>query len=257
MSYNFANKVAVVTGGLSGIGLATSVALLRNGAKVIVGDLLHAEDIDPIMNNIHKKVPGHSHNLKFLRTDIGTYQDNVNLIDFAFDEFKELDYVVANASMINTTALGADETIEQFNEVVKVNLAGTFALNKLALNYWAEFNKLGSIVNVGSIIAQSAIPGLTNLCAAKGGIHAMTRTLALEYAPLGIRINEVVPGYVNTPLLKLFLGIREIDELIDKHPLGRIGEPEEIANAILFLLSDQANFITGSSLVVDGGYTVQ
>ncbi|RCK55716.1 Glucose 1-dehydrogenase 2 [Candida viswanathii] len=254
MPYNFANKVAVVTGGISGIGLSTTIKLLRCGAKVVIGDYRHESDVDPILNSIRSEVP-ENHNFKFLRTDVGNYQDNVNLVDFALDEYKDLNFAVANAAIAQRLVPGADDAIEQFTKVIDVNLNAVFALNKLAINYWQEFNKTGTIVNVSSILGMVGTKSLANHCAAKGGVNMLTKALALDYADRGIRINSVCPGFVRTPLLAD--SDFDIDELIEKHPIGRLGDPEEIANAIAFLLSDDASFITGTSLVVDGGYTAQ
>ena len=184
------------------------------------------------------------------------FEDNTNLVDFTLDEHKGLNFVVANAGMINTTCLGADETFDEFKRVIDVNLNGLFALNKLAIKYWEEFEKPGNIVNVGSILSYVGNPGLANYTASKGGVKLLTQTLAIEYAKKGIRVNSVNPAYIKTPLLDA-LEKKVYDELVLRHPIGRLGEPEEIADAIAFLLSDEASFITGISLLVDGGYTAQ
>ncbi|KAI5964928.1 hypothetical protein CANMA_003438 [Candida margitis] len=262
MSYNFLNKVAVVTGGLSGIGRSTTIKLLRQGAKVIIGDLAHEQEIDSILNTINKSAPDCDvhHNLRFLRTNIGVYQDNINLVDFALDEYKTIDYVVANAVTImkGFTATAAEETTEDFNRVINVNLGGIFALNKLCINYWKEFNYRGSIVNIGSISGPKVIePGSLGLSCGKSGIHTLTRSMAKDYGALGIRINEVCPGLIKTQSLESFLqsGQYGYDQVVAQCPVKRIGDSDEVANAVCFLLSDEASYITGASLNVDGGYS--
>lgn len=259
MSYNFLNKVALVTGGLSGIGLSTTIKLLRQGAKVIIGDLAHEQEIDSVLNQINKLAPESKfhHNLRFLRTDIGVWQDNINLVDFALDEYKTIDYVVANAAtMRNTTSAEDKPTIDDFNEVVNVNLGGTYALNRLCINYWEEFNLRGSIVNVGSIFGRKVIdPRLIGLSCSKSGIHTLTRSMAMKYVSSDIRINEVRPGFIKTPMLKAILGLDELKKVIARIPMKKVGDGDDVANVICFLLSVEANYITGASIAVDGGYS--
>ncbi|EGW35549.1 (R)-2-octanol dehydrogenase [Spathaspora passalidarum NRRL Y-27907] len=255
MSYNFANKIAIVTGGLSGIGLSTTIKLLQLGAKVVIGDITAENKVDSILNTIKKASPS-NHDIRYLHTDVASFDANKDLVDLTLDEYKGLDFVVANAGMISSSKPGADQTWEEFKRVIDVNLNGVFALNKLAINYWEEFGKKGNIVNVGSILSFVGNPGLANYCSSKGGLKLLTQTLAIEYGKKGIRVNSVNPAYIKTPLLDI-LDRKVYDELVLRHPIGRLGEPEEIADAIAFLLSDNASFITGHSLLVDGGYTAQ
>lgn len=259
MSYNLANKIAIVTGGLTGIGLATTIKLLKQGSKVIVGDFLHEHEIDTVLNHIHKQVPENNRNIKFLRINIANYQDNVNLVDFALDEYLDLHYVVTNTAITTTTAIASNktETIDQFKDVIDTNLNGVFALNKLAINYWEEFHKPGSIVNVSNILGLTTTKGLTSYRVCQGGVQSLTQSLALPYANKDIRLNSVIPGYVEISPMLGQINQHIATTAIKQHPMARLGNPDEIANAIAFLLSDEASFVNGASLVVDGGYSAQ
>ncbi|KGU29165.1 hypothetical protein MGK_03869 [Candida albicans P57055] len=259
MSYNLANKIAIVTGGLTGIGLATTIKLLKQGSKVIVGDFLHEHEIDTVLNHIHKQVPENNRNIKFLRINIANYQDNVNLVDFALDEYSDLHYVVTNTAITTTTATASNktETIDQFKDVIDTNLNGVFALNKLAINYWEEFHKPGSIVNVSNILGLTTTKGLTSYRVYQGGVQSLTQSLALAYANKDIRLNSVIPGYLKISPMLGQINQHIATTAIKQHPMARLGNPDEIANAIAFLLSDEASFVNGASLVVDGGYSAQ
>ncbi|KAK6462676.1 (R)-2-octanol dehydrogenase [Scheffersomyces coipomensis] len=253
MSYNFLNQVAVVTGGLSGIGLATTIKLLQNGAKVIVGDITAENKVGAILDSI-KKASG-SKDVKFIRTDVTNYKANQELVSYAVDQYKDLNLVFANAGIV-TPNEGAEIPYEEWEKVINTNLTGVFSLNKEAINYWLKNNKKGNIVNTGSILSFVGNPGLAHYCASKGGVKLLTQTLAIEYAKKGIRINSVNPAYIDTPLLRV-LPKDVYDALAAKHPIGRLGTSEEVANVVAFLLSDQATYVNGTSVLVDGAYTAQ
>jgi len=258
MSYNLLNQVAVVTGGLSGIGLATTIKLLQNGAKVIVGDITAEHKVASILDSIKQK-SGSDH-VKFLRTDVTNYEANKKLVDYAVLEYKDLNLVFANAGIVGGNdapdVAGADIPYAEWEKVLSVNLNGVFSLNKEAINYWTKNNKRGNIVNTGSILSYVGNPGLAHYCSSKGGVKLLTQTLAIEYASKGIRINSVNPAYIDTPLLDVLP--RDVyAALAAKHPIGRLGTPEEVANVVTFLLSDQATYVNGASILVDGAYTAQ
>ncbi|KAK6203101.1 (R)-2-octanol dehydrogenase [Scheffersomyces amazonensis] len=255
MSYSsLVNKVAVVTGGLSGIGLATSIKLLQNGVKVIIGDITAEEQAKEILSQIKEK--SGSQNVKFYRTDVSNYEDNKKLIDYAVEQYKDLNLVFANAGILRMHP-GAEIPYEEWEKVLRVNLNGVFSLDKEAINYWLKNNKKGNIVNTGSVASYvTGGDGLAHYSASKGGVKLLTQTLAVEYASKGIRINSVNPGAIETAIMA---GVPENfkADSIAKHPIGRLGKPEEIANVVAFLLSDEASFVVGASYIVDGGYTAQ
>ncbi|KAK6198913.1 (R)-2-octanol dehydrogenase [Scheffersomyces amazonensis] len=253
MSYNFLNQVAVVTGGLSGIGLATTIKLLQNGARVIVGDITAENKVGSILESIKQK--SGNENVKFLRTDVTNYEANKKLVSYAVEQYKDLNLVFANAGIVLPHA-GAEIPYEEWEKVINTNLNGVFSLNKESINYWLKNNKKGNIVNTGSILSYVGNPGLAHYCASKGGVKLLTQTLAIEYAAKGIRVNSVNPAYIATPLLDV-LDKPVYDALAAKHPIGRLGTPEEVANVVTFLLSDQATYVNGASVLVDGAYTAQ
>ncbi|KAK6459319.1 (R)-2-octanol dehydrogenase [Scheffersomyces xylosifermentans] len=252
MSYNFSDKVAVITGGLSGIGLATAVKLLKNGAKVVIGDITSDSKVDGLLETI--KNQSGSNDVKFLHTDVTSTDEVQALVTYAIKEFRDLDFVFANAGITDNVE-SRKVSLDKWTNTLDANLNGVFRLNKAAINYWIETNKKGSIVNTGSIMSFISNPGQADYAASKAGLKALTQTLALEYAKKGIRVNSVNPGFTDTPMLS---GLPQSPEELGKtHPMGRVAQPEEIANVVAFLLSDEASFVTGASILVDGAYTAQ
>lgn len=254
MSYNFTKKVAVVTGGLSGIGLATALKCLQLGAKVVISDIKPAENAELVLKLIEKKFPD-KRNIYYKFADSSKAEDNENLVKSTIDRFGVLDFVFANAGIADFKT-AVEMTAMEWKKVIDLNLNGVFYLNHSIINYWIKNNKKGVIVNNGSIHSYVGRVGLSHYSASKGGVKLLTKALALEYAAKGIRINSVNPAYIKTPLIE-FLPPDELKKLKNLHPIGRLGEPEEIANVVAFLFSDESSFINGISLLVDGGYTAQ
>ncbi|CCE79182.1 Piso0_001229 [Millerozyma farinosa CBS 7064] len=254
MAYNFSNKVAIITGGISGIGLATVEKFAKLGAKIVIGDI-QKEEYKEAAFAILKNKGINLDQLKYVPTDVTINSANEDLLKTAISTFGGVDFVVANSGIAKDQR-SEEMTYEDFKKIIDVNLNGVFSLDKLAIDYWLKNKKKGSIVNTGSILSFVGTPGLSHYCASKGGVKLLTQTLALEQAKNGIRVNCINPGYIKTPLLE-FLPKEKYDALVNLHPMGRLGEPEEIANAIAFLVSDEASFITGTTLLVDGGYTAQ
>ncbi len=243
-----ANKNVVVTGGASGIGLATARRCLEEGARVVIADLAAAENslkaaqaADPLLNTA-----------RFIAADV-TSADSVDAL------FRELaatwnavDGVFNNAG-IARGGPAVDVRDEDYLRVLDVNLHGVFRVARAAMRaMFAQGH--GSIVNCASVLGSSGRPGASAYCASKGGVVNLTRALAMEAAPFQVRINSVSPGFVDTPLLAAMPDDRR-QALLRLHPMGRLGRDREIAHAVLFLLSDEASFVTGSNLVVDGGYS--
>lgn len=246
----FKDKVVIVTGGASGIGESTVRAFVNQGAKVVIADMNNEKG-----NALAASIRSQGGEAIFIKVDVTDENDQKNLIAETVKEFRKIDILFANAGIANDGV--ADQlSYDKWKKTIDINLSGVYLSNKYAIEYWITNNRRGVIVNSGSIHSFVGKKGVTAYAASKGGVKLLTQTLATDYASKGIRINAVCPGYIDTPLLShLTETVKE--ELTRLHPLGRLGTPEEVANVVLFLSSDSASFVNGTSLLVDGGYTAQ
>ncbi|MDR0975551.1 MAG: glucose 1-dehydrogenase [Christensenellaceae bacterium] len=235
------NKVAIITGGGSGIGLSCAEVFLKSGAKVVIADIRISEDVQ---KQLHE-------NFIFIKTDVSNELEVKNLVDETVTKFGKLDIMVANAG-IGEAGLLHTKSLEDWQRVIGVNLTGVFLCDKYAINAMLK-NGGGSIINMSSVLGLVAEPTSPVYTAAKGGVNNLTRA-GVAYAKDGIRVNSVCPGYIDTPLLEKMTKEQK-DWLISKHPIGRLGKDVEVANLVKFLASDEASFITGAVIPVDGGYT--
>lgn len=248
-------KVAVVTGAAMGIGRATVILLAREGAKVVVADV-DEEQAEQTVELITES----DGEARFVRTDVSRPEDVESAIDAAVDGYGKLDVLHNNVGV----AMGAsvvDTTEELWSRVLDVNLGGVYRGCKYAIPHMIR-NGGGSIVNSSSVQALRGLKGWAAYAASKGGIISLTQQVALEYAPYGIRVNCIAPGTILTPMNSQVFEEAEDPEALKEtwnrmHPVGRFGKPEEVAEAVLFLAADSSSFITGQTLVVDGGMTVK
>lgn len=238
------DKIAIITGGASGIGEATVRLFVEEGAKVIIADK-DIENSKLLTDELGEQV-------KFIETDVRDEVSVKNLVKKATEPFDNIDILFNNAGQMGP--IKPSETLEKatWDEVVAVNLTGLFLVTKHVMPFMKRNGK-GSIVNNASVLGYVGQEETLCNTATKGGVVNLTRTLALEYAKHNIRVNAVSPGYINTPLVKKIDDHKKA-EYVARQPLGRLGEPREVAQAVLFLASDDASFITGANIFVDGGY---
>ena len=193
--------------------------------------------------------------VEFFHVDVSSEEQVAAMVAKAVELWGRLDIMVANAG-IGSAGKADEVTAQAWNQVIGVNLTGVFYCGKHAIPAMRKSGG-GVIINTASILGHVGFPGATAYVAAKGGVVNLTRTMALDYAKEKIRVNSICPGFIETPLVQNGLPEEAQKAIAAMHPLGRMGKPEEVANAILFLASDEASFITGASILVDGGYTAQ
>jgi len=253
--YDFTGQTAVVTGGAAGIGGATVRKFAEAGATVVIGDV-NREAGEAFVRQLRDQ----GADAHFVFTDVGDDAMVKRLMDTAYALRGRLDIVYNNAG-VAIEGEAAHMSEESWRKVININLGGVFRGCKHALPYMLQQGR-GAIVNCGSTQAFKGFMGWAGYAASKGGILALTRQIAIQYASRGIRCNAVAPGTIMTPMNeKIFAEAEDPQELMERwnraHPVGRFGQPEEVADAVLFLCSDNASFITGQTFVIDGGQMVR
>lgn len=245
---NLEQKVALITGGASGIGAATAKRLAHDGAKVAVADI-NQEGIDKVVDDI-KQAGGEAIGIKLDVTSEDSWQTAIETIK---QTYQALHIVFNNAGIGGQPNSVADETLENWNKVIAVDQTSVM----LGMKHGGSLVKQsggGSIINTSSMFGIVGGFGTSAAYhAAKGAVRTLTKNAALFWAKDGIRVNSLHPGFIDTPIL----GDTDKSALIGSTPMGRLGKPEEIASTVAFLASDDASFITGAEIVVDGGYTAQ
>lgn len=242
------DKVALVTGAGSGIGRATALALAREGARVLVSDV-EAGGGQATTRAI-REAGGEA---RFQRTDVTREDEVAALVAAAVESWGRLDCAVNNAGITGSGGAIPDLELEQWNRTLAVNLTGVFLCLKYEIPAMRE--RGGAIVNMASGAGLIGVPGLPHYCASKHGVLGLTKTAALENARSGVRVNAICPGSTDTPLLRGAMSADpRLEELVLSNiPSGRLGRPEEIAEAAVWLCSDRAAWVTGESMLVDGG----
>lgn len=250
MTHEFDDKTALITGAGAGIGAEIARRLGAGGTRVVVADL-DKDAAEKIASEIEQK----GGVAIAVQQDVADPEAARRSVETAIERFGGLDVAVNNAGISGAIAQTADYSLLDWDKVIAVNLSGVFYGLKYQIPALLRSNG-GSIVNIASILGSVGSANSSAYVAAKHGVVGLTKTAALEYASNGIRVNAIGPGYIDTPLLNAL--DREVyDGLVNLHPIGRLGKPEDVAELALFLLSDRASFVTGSYHLVDGGYTAQ
>ena len=246
-------KAALVTGGGSGLGRASAIALARAGATVTVADV-NEDGGKETAALVYEEAGGDA---EFVRADVTRPDDVAAMVDQAVARWGHLDCALNNAGMTGASAPTADYELDDWNRAIALNLTGVFLCLKYELP--AMLERGGSIVNMASGAGLVGFPGLPAYVASKHGVVGLTKAAALEYASQGVRINAICPGSTRTPMLEGFMGGDEqVERMMTRAvPLGRLGVPSEIAEAVVWLCSDAASFVVGHALAVDGGSVIQ
>jgi NAD(P)-dependent dehydrogenase (short-subunit alcohol dehydrogenase family) len=249
---SFVGKVAFVTGGGTGIGRAAALAFAREGANVVVADVSEEGNQETA-----RMIEGAGTQALALRCDVARAEEVKAALDKTADAFGRLDFAFNNAGVEQPIRHAADITEEEWNRIINIDLRGVFLCMKYELPMMLK-QGAGVIVNTSSGAGVKGIAGQAAYCAAKFGMIGLTKAAALDYAKSNIRINAVCPGIIQTPMMDRFSGgtAEGRERVISQEPVGRMGKPEEIAAAVIWLCSDAAAFVIGHAMVIDGGQTV-
>lgn len=248
----FEGRVALVTGAASGIGKSIALLYAKNGAKVVVSDIDDSggqEVVDAITNEGGDAI--------FEHADVSKPDDCIRLVERALARYDRLDFACNNAGIGGEQNPVAQLSEEGWNRTIAINLSGVFFCMRSEIQAMSK-NGGGSIVNMASILGQVGFAGAAAYVSAKHGVVGLTRTAALEYSKAGIRVNAVGPAFIQTPMIEgVTADPSAAQALTAAHPIGRLGQPEEVAELVIWLSSDKASFVTGNYYAVDGGYLAQ
>lgn len=253
MLTEYSDKVAIITGASSGIGFATAQAFAKQGAKVVIADV-QVEKGEQAVAALKKT----GADAIFVKTDVSDPKQVENMVAQTLATYQRLDFAINNAGIDGDRAPTAECTEENWDRTIAINLKGVWLCMKHQIPEMVKQGQ-GCIVNIASIAGVVAFQNVPAYCASKGGVIQLTKTAALEYATQGVRINAVCPGVIKTPMVE---GVIRKDPQMEQAlnagtPIGRLGTPEEIASAILWLCSEHAGFMIGQPLIMDGGWTAQ
>lgn len=249
MNIDLSDKIALVTGGARGIGRETSLVLAEAGATIIINYKRSSEKADEIKKIINER----GGECCVFGADISDPEDTTGLFDHIRDKYGKIDILINNAGVIKDNLL-LSMRLSEWDKVLDTNLKGAFLCTQKAAEMMI-INHSGKIINLSSIVSLKASRGQSNYAASKGGLVSFTRACAVELAAKGIQVNAVLPGMIKTDMTRRTLK-RAGDQVLGMIPAGRLGEPSDVANLIVFLASDRADYITGQAILVDGGMSV-
>ncbi len=245
------NKVAIITGAGSGIGKATALLFAREGAKVVISDIDESNG-----QSVVKEIQSNNGEAFFIKADSSSAEENENLVKETLKKYGALHIAVNNAGIGGPQAPVGEYPIDGWEKVISLNLSGVFYGMRYQIPAMQKSGS-GSIINMASILGSVGFATSSAYVAAKHGVVGLTKNGALEYAQENIRVNSIGPGFIKTPLVEENLDADTLKFLETKHAMGRLGEPNEVAELCLWLASDKSSFVTGSYYTVDGGYTAQ
>lgn len=242
-------KVALVTGSSQGIGQAIAIRLAEEGANIVIDYRSHAEGAE----ETKAKVEATGRKGLVVKADLGVVSDIRRMVTEGIQHFGKIDILVNNAGLEKNASFW-DVTEQDYDNVLNVNLKGVFFATQAVVQHFRETQRPGKIINISSVHEELPFPHFTSYCASKGGVKMLMRNLAVELGPLGITINNVAPGAIETPINKSLLENKEkLNAVLQNIPLGRLGQPNDVASLVAFLASSDADYITGSTFFVDGG----
>ncbi len=248
-----AGKVALVTGSSMGIGQAIALKLASEGANIIINYRSHPEDADKTLEQVERIGQETGARGFIVRADIGDVNQVNDLVQASIDHFGQVDILVNNAGM-QRHATFWEVTEADYDKVMAVNLKGAFFATQAVVKHLMAIQRPGKIVNISSVHEELPFPNFAPYCLSKGGMKMLARNLAVELGPYGITINNVAPGAIETPInTKLLKDPAKLGALLQNIPLNRLGKTHDVASMVAFLASEDADYITGSTFVVDGG----
>ncbi len=242
------NKVAIITGAGSGIGKSTALLFAEEGAKIVLTDINEEHG-----NSVFKEIEANGGVAIFIKADTSKAEDSEMTVKKTIEKFGQLDIAINNAGIGGPTETIGNYAIEDWDKVISINLSGVFYGMHYQLPEMEKTGK-GSIINVASILGQVGFANSCAYVAAKHGVVGLTKNAALEYGKTGVRVNAVGPAFIETPMVKDSLSEEAYNSLAEMHPMGRLGQPNEVAELFLWLASDKASFSTGAYYPIDGGY---
>ena len=249
MAGRLAGKVAIVTGSGSGIGQAIAERLAQEGANLVVD---YRDHVDQAKDTVAKIEAAGGKSI-MVKADVSVLADTSNLVEQAWQQLGSCDILVNNAGVEKHAAF-VDVTEADYDLVLNVNLKGAFFLAQAFVRRLAAAKKPGRIINISSVHEDMVFPNFSTYCASKGGMRMVMRDLAVELGPLGITVNNIAPGAINTPINTALLADKpKLDALLRNIPLGRLGKPAEVAGVAAFLASEDGAYVTGSTYFIDGG----
>lgn len=247
---NLTGKVAIVTGGATGIGRAIVQKLASLGATVVINYNSSRDASQALVDELSKE----GHTVDCVQANVAKFEDAENLVNYAVEKYSRVDILVNNAGITrDNLIMRMDES--DFDQVIDVNLKGVWNTSKHASRVMMK-QRAGKIINISSVVALMGNAGQSNYCAAKAGVIGLTKSLARELSKRNITVNAVAPGFIKTKMTDV-LDDKIVEQIANNIPLSRMGEPSDVANAVAFLASNLADYITGQVLNVDGGLVMQ